>query len=247
MAGSYPEAGQTVNFTAPEYYSQAGASVAGGLNDMFGNTGYLNNTLTNWNTPTPGQGALGQYGKFNSTQMQNYMNPYVGNVVNEQARLSNQNLFENVLPQVNSTFTGAGQFGSTRNADFMNRAIRDQNYSLAGQQGQTLFNAQNQAQTNYKDWTQMGIGAAQQDIGNWITRAQFPIQSMGALSQVMTSLRPNQASSISTDQAEKTNLDKLASVLGVLNLGLNDEAIQGLFDWAQIDGLNLSGASDVAP
>lgn len=93
----------------------------------------------------------------------------------------------------------------------------------------------------------MGIGAAQQDIGNWITRAQFPIQSMGALSQVMTSLRPNQASSISTDQAEKTNLDKLASVLGVLNLGLNDEAIQGLFDWAQIDGLNLSGASDVAP
>lgn len=231
MASALPAAGQTVSFTNPEYYSSSGAAVAGGLQDMLGTNGYINNVADNWYNNAPGTGALGQYATYDPTKMSGFMNPYTSNVVNEQARLSNQNLFENVLPGVNSTFTGAGQFGSTRNADFLNRAIRDQEYNLAGQRGQTLFNAQNQANNTYKDWTQMGLGASQSDIGNWLQQAQFPIQSLGALSQVMGSLRPQEASSISTEGATPTNMDKLASVLGVLNLGLNDTSINNLLSW----------------
>jgi hypothetical protein len=240
--GSYPSAGSTVSYNFPEYYNSSGAAVAGGLQDMLGTNGYVNNTLNNWYSTAPGQGALGQYATYSQGGMNQYMNPYVGNVVDEQARLSNQNLFESVLPGVNSTFTGAGQFGSTRNADFTNRAIRDQGYNLAGQQGQTLFNAQNQANTNYQNWTQMGLGAAQNDLGNWVQQAQFPIQSMGALGQVLGQMRPSQPSSVSTQGPTPTNLDKLASVLGILNNGLNDSTINNLLNWAGLSGA-LSGST----
>lgn len=110
------------------------------------------------------QGALSQVAQFNPSNTQQFMNPYTTNVVNEQARLSNQNLFENVLPNVNSTFTGAGQFGSTRNADFMNRAIRDQQYNLAGQQGNTLMQAQNQAMQQQGQWADRGINAGSTNL-----------------------------------------------------------------------------------
>lgn len=236
MAGeTYPAAGTTVNYNQPSYYTDTGAALAGGLQGMLGDSGYLNYVSNNWYNQAPGQGALGQYATWNPNQQQQFMNPYTQNVVNEQARLSNQNLFENVIPQVNSTFTGAGQFGSTRNADFMNRAIRDQQYTLAGQQGQTLFNAQNAANQQYKDWTQMGTQAAQQDFTNWLQKANFPIGALAQMGQVFQGMRPGQASSVSTSQAPLDNLGKLAGVLGVLNSGLTDDTIDKLLGWAGID------------
>lgn len=72
------------------------------------------------------------------SHMQEYMSPYTQAVTQEIARLGNQNLQENILPGVNSTFTGQGQFGSTRNADFMNRALRDAQREILGRQSQAL-------------------------------------------------------------------------------------------------------------
>jgi len=105
--------------------------------------------------------------QYTQEGLQPFLNPYTQNVVNEQARLSNQNLTENVLPQVNSTFAGAGQFGSTRNADFTNRAIRDQQMQLAGQQGNTLMGAQNAANQQYQDWTKMNNQGQQFGAGQY--------------------------------------------------------------------------------
>lgn len=70
--------------------------------------------------------------------MGQYMNPYTNQVVDRMAELGQRNLSENLLPQVNQTFTGAGQFGGTRNAEFTNRALRDANESIMAQQGQLL-------------------------------------------------------------------------------------------------------------
>lgn len=67
-----------------------------------------------------------------------YMNPYTESVVDRIAQLGQRNLSENLLPQVNSTFTGAGQFGSSRNQEFTNRALRDANESILGQQASAL-------------------------------------------------------------------------------------------------------------
>lgn len=67
-----------------------------------------------------------------------YMSPYTSGVVDEIARRGTRNLTENLLPAVNQTFTGAGQFGSSRNSDFNARAVRDANESILGQQAQAL-------------------------------------------------------------------------------------------------------------
>lgn len=187
MAEQSYVAGTTTDYIQPAYNTQTAQNFAGGINDLLGNNGYINNTMSNWYNQNPGQGALGQYSQWDPNKqqgmingqlpvwdqsqqsammqpftdryspvgMQQFLNPYTRNVVNEQARLSNQNLFENVIPGLNSTFTGNGQFGSSRNADFMNRAIRDQQYNLMGQQGKTLFDAQNAANQQYADWTKM--------------------------------------------------------------------------------------------
>lgn len=80
-----------------------------------------------------------------------YMNPYQSSVMDEIARRGGQNLSENLLPAVNKTFTNAGQFGSSRNADFTNRAIRDTQREVLGAQsqaGQQGFNTALSASQN---------------------------------------------------------------------------------------------------
>lgn len=232
-----PSAGSTVDYTNPEYYTQTGQALAGGLQDLMGAGGYLNNTMNNWYNAAPGEGALGQYATWNQDQQQQFMNPYTQNVVNEQARLSNQNFNEQVVPGLNSTFAGAGQFGSTRNADFMNRAIRDQQTQLAGQQGQTLFNAQQAAGNQYKDWTQMGTQAGQQDFQNWLQQANFPIGALGQIGSAFGQMRTSQPQSISTSSAGPGTLEKLSGILGILNTGLTDDTINNLLNWS---GLNFN-------
>lgn len=96
-----------------------------------------------------------------------YMSPYTDSVVNRIAALGQRNLAENLLPQVNSTFTGAGQFGSTRNAEFTNRALRDANESILGEQDKALQSGFSQAQnTALADLQrQAGLGGQVQQFG----------------------------------------------------------------------------------
>lgn len=152
----------------------AGANAAGSyLTSMPASQGYLGQ----WNTGLGGtapmmeaagagltgaSAAASDAAKWNATTQQQYMNPYTGGVLNELARLSKQNLVENVMPNVNSTFVGGGQFGSTRNADFLNRAIRENDATLLGQQAKVLMDAQNNAAQQYSDWANKGLTASSQ-------------------------------------------------------------------------------------
>jgi len=96
-----------------------------------------------------------------------YMSPYTDSVVNRIAQLGQRNLTENLLPQVNSTFTGAGQFGSTRSSDFTNQAVRNANESILGQQASALESGyQNAGQMALQDLTrQASLGQLQQQLG----------------------------------------------------------------------------------
>lgn len=109
-----------------------------------------------------GQAAMGgdAAATYNPYTMQQFMNPYTGQVANQIASLANRNLTEKVLPGVNSTFTGAGQFGGTRSADFTNRALRDNQEAISNAQATMLANAQNQAAAQYSDWANKGQAAA---------------------------------------------------------------------------------------
>lgn len=111
------------------------------------------------------------------SQVNNYMSPYTDSVVNRIAQLGQRNLTENLLPQVNSTFTGAGQFGSTRNGEFEARALRDANESILGQQANALQSGYQNAISNFQnDATRIGNAA------NMST--QLGYQDAGMLSQI---------------------------------------------------------------
>ena len=90
-------------------------------------------------------------GPFNQTEFNKYLSPYTGGVVDEIARLGTRNLSENLLPQVNSTFTGEGQYGGSRHADFTGRAVRDANESIMGAQAMALQQAQDAAMRGYQE------------------------------------------------------------------------------------------------
>lgn len=107
------------------------------------------------------QPAMGFAQQTAPQQVENYMSPYIGNVVNRIGQLGARNLTENVLPQLNTTFTGAGQFGSTRNADFMNRAIRDTGESVLGQQYTALNQGYQDALRAYQADAQRALQAAE--------------------------------------------------------------------------------------
>jgi hypothetical protein len=127
--------------------------------------GYLDQS-----SPLYGQGAglMGQAGQqmsnagvWNEQEMMQHMNPYLTGALNTMTTMSNRNLMENVLPQVNSTFAGNGQFGSTRNADFTNRALRDNQDSINNSGATMMNNAYGQAATDYLNWGQLGTQNAQ--------------------------------------------------------------------------------------
>ena len=220
-------AGTTSEYVQPAFSTDTSASVAGGIQGMLGDNGYLNSVMGNWYNQTPAQGTLGQVAQYDAADMQKFMNPYTQNVINANNQQSNQNLQENIMPGVNSTFTGGGQFGSTRNSDFLNRAIRDNQQTLNNTNATTLYNAQNQANTNYKDWTNMSTTAGQQDFTNWMTQAQFPIGALGTLAGAANSIETNDPLAVSNNSASTTDFEKFIQAMSAANTGAND----GTIDW----------------
>lgn len=127
--------------------------------------------------------AVGGTGNYDQTEMMKHLNPYLTGALNTLASNSNQNLFENVIPGINSTFTGAGQFGSTRNGDFMNRAVRDNQNSINNASANMLNTAYGQAANDYSNWdaARRSAATAQGTIGGQ--------QIQGGLGQVSGALQ----------------------------------------------------------
>lgn len=135
------------------------ATQLGAQNDILGNAGAWEGDVSTAENSLGGNlGGLGTVASdaFNRANGANfasdigtYMSPYTTGVVDELARLGNKNLFDNVLPGVNSTFAGTGQFGSTRNADFTNRAITQNQQEILGAQSKALDTGFNAAAANF--------------------------------------------------------------------------------------------------
>ena len=150
----YMSAMDTLQQQAQGYAGQIGGGQTGvqqGMSALGGVSPYL-------------QQAASQYSgsaDYDPTQLQQYLNPYTQNAAQATVSELNRNLSENVLPGVNSTFTGAGQFGSSRNAEFESRAIRDTQEAAAKALAQANYGAYNQAQQAYSDWANKGMQAGQ--------------------------------------------------------------------------------------
>lgn len=99
---------------------------------------------------------------FNTNQFEQYENPYTQGVAQSIQTLGDQNLMQNVLPGVNDTFTGAGQFGSSRDANFNALAIENNQLGVSSAQEQALMSGTQQAETAYNTGQQNSILAGQQ-------------------------------------------------------------------------------------
>jgi len=74
-----------------------------------------------------------------------YMSPYTSAVVDNIARLGKNNWQDTIMPGVNSSMIGSGQFGSTRNADILSRAGLRAADDITGQQSNALQSGYNSA------------------------------------------------------------------------------------------------------
>jgi hypothetical protein len=73
------------------------------------------------------------------------LNPYQTNVVDEMARLQQQNIQRNVLPGLRAGFVGQGALGSQRYAGALGQAMTDMQSNLTGQQYGALSAGYNKA------------------------------------------------------------------------------------------------------
>jgi hypothetical protein len=87
------------------YLNAAGDTLGGGLSQAYDQLGAGTQNFT---------GAVGDY-----------MDPFIGHVLARNEALSNRNLTENLIPELQGAFTRAGHFGSDRMMDLAGRTFRD--------------------------------------------------------------------------------------------------------------------------
>lgn len=178
-------------------------------------------------TAFAGSQSFGQAGQMigqagNTTVPQvigQYMNPYTSGVVNEMGRLQQQNIQENVLPNLNAGAIGSGQYGSQRQMQTTGNTMRDMQANLLGQQTGAL-------QSGY---TQAG------------QQAQTDLSRLGQAGQMMSSLGTQQ------NQLGLGGLNQLLA-MGAVQQGqgqkLLDKPMQNAQDYAKLlQGLQMPTGS----
>jgi hypothetical protein len=111
---------------------------------------------------------------MNPAGIQQFMNPYINSVTNEQARLANQNFQRNVLPMLGGQFVGTGGLGSQRFANALGQTGAEFQSALTGQQNKSLADAYQSALTgaynqgnlqNQVAQTQGSLAGKEQQLG----------------------------------------------------------------------------------
>ena len=81
-----------------------------------------------------GQTAAGVAGGLDTSRISALMDPYQKQVVDEMARLQQQNIQRSVLPSMKGAFVGRGDLGSARYASATGQTLADMQRNLMGQQ-----------------------------------------------------------------------------------------------------------------
>lgn len=113
-------------------------------------------------------------GGISADRIKALLNPYTTNVVDEMARLQQQNIQRNVLPSLRAGFVGQGALGSQRYAGALGQSMADMQSNLTGQQygalsagyNKALEAALNELQTqNQAAQTQGMLAGKEQELG----------------------------------------------------------------------------------
>jgi len=130
---------------------------------------------------------------------QQYMNPYIQNVISGIGSTAARNLSENILPQLNRTFIGGGTFGGSRSAEFTRRAVRDTQSQALSKQMEALSDAYKSGADLYGTEASRALTGAQQyaQLGeteqNQRLRELTGLESIGAKRQELAQTSANLA------------------------------------------------------
>lgn len=169
-----------------------------------------------------------------------YMSPYTSSVVNEIARLGNQNFSESVMPNITASMIGSGQFGSERNADVLGRAARDVQQNISGQQAQALesgystagnlFNQDaNRQQQQQATQASTALAGGQLAAGTQMASGT----NLGALGQTVSALGLNDAQALQASGQQQQQLNQTA-----LDTAYNNEVARNNQPWTVLNNLN---------
>ncbi len=151
----------------------------------------------------------------------NYMSPYINDVVNSIGSLGQQNILNNVAPQTTAGVVGAGQFGSQRGAQALGQTLNNAGQAITGLQANALNtgyqSAMNQAQAGATLQGQLG------QIAGGLTNTEQ--QNLGTIGNIQGNL---------TSQAQQ-NLINAGSASG------NLASTTGALGWNDITGLLNAG------
>jgi hypothetical protein len=214
----------TTATTSPDYYtnlmsglSSAGVQAMQNPNQIapltaMQNTGYAQ-VPTAAGAYQPGLTTAEQTAKTAAAgaapQINSFMNPYTTNVVDEMARLQQQNVQRNLMPQLKAGFVGSGALGSQRYANAMGQTASDLQSNLTGQQYGALSagykSAVDQALQNVQNQTQAG-----QLQGNLAEKEQsLGLTGAGALTKAGAEQQAYQQSLIDAPLKTATNASAL--------------------------------------
>ena len=171
---------------------------------------------------------------------QKYMSPYTSAVVNEIARLGNKNFSENVMPQINASMIGSGQFGSTRNADVLGRAGRDVQQNITGQQASTLESGYgtaagifgtdaNRAQQQQATQASTALAGGNLAMQGWKDYAQ----GHGALGQAVQQMGLTDAQALQASGQQQQQLQQLG-----LDTAYNNQVAANNNDWTTLNNMS---------
>lgn len=138
---------------------------------------------------------------FTGNNVQQYMDPYVQNVIDRAKLEANRNYTENILPTLDNKFTASGQYGSSAMAREANRAARDVTEGLQSQANAALSGAYTQAGNlfNTDQARQLAVGQTTGQLAGQQQGAMLQAgQQLGALGQAQQALGLQGAAALDT-------------------------------------------------
>jgi len=142
-------------------------------------------------------------GTFTGDAVNQYMNPYIGGVVNRLGDLAARNLREKFMPQISQDFIRSGTYGSAGQQAAVGQALRDVQESALAAQNEALAQGYKTSADIFASDLGRQFQLAQQQ-GNLALGQQ---QNLGALGQ------------IAGNMASQTARDRLAAGQQLANLG----------------------------
>lgn len=179
------------------------------------------------NAPTINvQNAFGSMGGTNPTQAYqsllsgNVTNPYLQNIAQDNYTMANRNLLENVMPNIGSGATAAGQYGGSRQGIAQGLAMSRMNQDVTAANNNMFGNAYQQAQGNMLSAAGQlggfGMSAETNNASNMLNNNQFNSSLSSGISQ------NNANRTLSADSTNAANtLAANSQKLGQMNAGVD--------------------------